>query len=174
MAATDGLGVHVVLNSLSGDAIEASLSVVAPGGRFLEIGKRGIWAMEDVARRRPDIAYTVIDWTADARLTPGVVRQHMLEILAAVDTGDLSVLPITAFRIDDAVAAFRLMAQARHRGKIVLVHPETRSEDAAVPIHRDGTYLVTGGLGGLGLEVARWLVRGGASSLVLMGRRAPS
>ena len=83
-------------------------------------------------------------------------------------------LPITAFRIDDAVAAFRFMAQARHRGKIVLSIRRRGARTPRYAIHRDGTYLVTGGLGGLGLEVARWLVRGGARSLVLVGRRPPS
>jgi NADPH:quinone reductase-like Zn-dependent oxidoreductase/SAM-dependent methyltransferase/NADP-dependent 3-hydroxy acid dehydrogenase YdfG len=174
MAATDGQGVDVVLNSLSGEAIEASLSVVTPGGRFLEIGKRGILTTEEVARIRPDIRYTIIDWSDVASVTPAAVRRHMNEILAAVETGHLSVLPVTIFPFDAAVAAFRFMAQAGHRGKIVLVHPEAQTEDAALPVRSDGTYFVTGGLGGLGLEVARWLGRKGARSLVLMGRRAPS
>ncbi|MFZ4851162.1 MAG: beta-ketoacyl reductase, partial [Caldilinea sp.] len=40
------------------------------------------------------------------------------------------------------------------------------------PIRADATYLITGGLGGLGLQVARWLVEQGARHLVLSGRRA--
>jgi NAD(P)-dependent dehydrogenase (short-subunit alcohol dehydrogenase family)/acyl carrier protein len=73
-----------------------------------------------------------------------------------------------AFPLTGAVAAFRHMAQARHTGKVVLtVEPR--------PVVRpDATYLVTGGLGALGLAVARWLVAQGAGHLVLLGRGAPT
>jgi NADPH:quinone reductase-like Zn-dependent oxidoreductase/NAD(P)-dependent dehydrogenase (short-subunit alcohol dehydrogenase family)/acyl carrier protein len=173
MAATGGRGVDVVLNSLSGEAIDASLAVVAAGGRFLEIGKRGILDAAEVARRRPDVRYVVIDWSDVARATPAVIRCHLTEVLEAVEAGRLAVPPVSLFPLTDAVAAFRHMAQARHIGKIVLVAP--REVPATRPsVRADATYLVTGGFGGLGLEVARWLVERGARSLVLTGRRAPS
>jgi len=173
MAATGGRGVDVVLNSLAGESIDASLAVVASGGRFLEIGKRGILDAAEVARRRPDVRYVVIDWSDVARATPAVIRRHLTEALEAVEAGRLAVPPVSLFPLTEAVAAFRHMAQARHVGKIVLVAPR---EVPAMPpsIRADATYLVTGGFGGLGLEVARWLVERGARSLVLMGRRAPS
>jgi len=55
--ATDGEGVHVVLNSLTSEGfIEASLACLAPGGRFVEIGKRGIWSEREMSASRPDVA----------------------------------------------------------------------------------------------------------------------
>ena len=116
--------------------------------------------------------YVVIDWSDVARSTPAVIRRHLTETLEAVEAGRLGVPPVSLFPLTDAVAAFRHMAQARHIGKIVLVAP---GEVLAPPsVRADAAYLVTGGFGGLGLEVARWLVERGARSLVLMGRRAPS
>ncbi len=170
---TDGRGVDLVLNSLTGDAIAASVAALAHGGRFLEIGKRGIWSEEDMRRVRPDVRYTVIDWSGLAVSAPDVVHRSLVEILAAVEAGRLPVPPVRVFPFAKAVSAFRYMAQARHQGKIVLSTPANAAFETPA-IRADATYLVTGGLGGLGLEVARWLVSRGARSLVLAGRRPPS
>ncbi|HKQ61796.1 MAG TPA: polyketide synthase dehydratase domain-containing protein, partial [Candidatus Polarisedimenticolaceae bacterium] len=170
LRATDGRGVDLVLNSLAGEAIGASVAVLARDGRFLEIGKRGIWSEGDMRRTRPDVRYTVIDWSDLGVSAPDVVRGHLTEILAAAETGELPLLPVTAFPLAEASAAFRHMAQARHRGKIVVTIAPVESRPEPAAIRDDASYLVTGGLGGLGLEVARWLVARGARSLVLAGR----
>ena len=61
MAATDGQGVEVVLNSLTGEGfVAASLSVLAADGRFVEIGKRDIWTPEQMAAARPGVAYHIL------------------------------------------------------------------------------------------------------------------
>ena len=175
LRATDGRGVDLVLNSLGGEAIGASVAVLALEGRFLEIGKRGIWGDEEMRRTRPDVRYHVIDWSDLGVSAPDVVRRHLTEILDAAESGELPLPPVTVFSLADAPGAFRHMAQARHRGKIVLrpVGAEINVEPAPA-IRDDATYLVTGGLGGLGLVVARGLVAGGAPSLVLAGRRPAS
>jgi NAD(P)-dependent dehydrogenase (short-subunit alcohol dehydrogenase family) len=90
------------------------------------------------------------------------------ELVAALANGELQPLPVKVFPLEQASEAFRFMAQARHVGKIVL-----RPQTAGARISPGATYLVTGGLGGLGIETARWLVRSGARSLALVGRRAP-
>jgi acyl transferase domain-containing protein/NADPH:quinone reductase-like Zn-dependent oxidoreductase len=175
LRATAGRGVDLVLNSLAGEAIGASVAVLARDGRFLEIGKRGIWSEEDMRRARPDVRYHVIDWSDLGVSAPDVVRGHLTEILGAAERGELPLPPVTVFSLADAPSAFRYMAQARHRGKIVLTPVGAQSSGETAPaIRGDATYLVTGGLGGLGLEVARWLVAKGARSLVLAGRRPPS
>jgi NADPH:quinone reductase-like Zn-dependent oxidoreductase/SAM-dependent methyltransferase/NADP-dependent 3-hydroxy acid dehydrogenase YdfG len=175
LRATDGRGVDLVLNSLAGEAIGASVAVLARDGRFLEIGKRGIWSEEDMRRTRPDVRYHVIDWSDLGVSAPDVVRRHLTEILGAAESGELPLPPVTVFSLADAPAAFRYMAQARHRGKVVLTPEGAETSVASAPaIRDDATYLVTGGLGGLGLEVARWLAARGARSLVLAGRRPPS
>jgi amino acid adenylation domain-containing protein len=168
LAATDGAGVDVVLNSLTGpDFIARTLSVLAPGGRFVEIGKRDVWTTEQVAKRRPDVAYTILELDRQMREHPAEIAKSLARIARMVADKELLPLPFQVYPLAEAEAAFRQMQRARHVGKIVLSVP------SPAEIHADAAYLITGGLGALGLETAGWLVRRGARHLVLAGRRAP-
>jgi acyl transferase domain-containing protein/NAD(P)-dependent dehydrogenase (short-subunit alcohol dehydrogenase family) len=170
--ATGGRGVDVLLNSLAGDFIAAGLRALAPGGRFLEIGKRDVWSVADMAAARPDVAYYLYDLgvaaAADATLLPSLFG----ELLAGLADGSLAPLPATVFPLADAAQAMRAMAQARHAGKFVLeVAPEpVRPLPELDP---EATYWITGGLAGIGLETAGRLVERGARHLLLSGRSAP-
>ena len=173
LAATGGRGVDVVLNSLSGEAIAESLRALAPRGRFLEIGKRGVWTAAEVAQLRPGASYHVIDWGEVAAVSPDAIRTVLLDVVGACRDRALTPLPRRTFSLDRVADAFRHMAQARHIGKVVVTVP-ARSGGRALPaIRPDASYLITGGLGGLGIEVARWLTHRGARALALVGRRAP-
>jgi NADPH:quinone reductase-like Zn-dependent oxidoreductase/SAM-dependent methyltransferase/NADP-dependent 3-hydroxy acid dehydrogenase YdfG len=169
---TGGRGVDLVLNSLAGEFIQASFATLAPNGRFLEIGRTGIWSVEQVRARYPRVAYHVIDLSQDYVSSPEAIRPMLIELIAAVRSGDLQALPVRTFAFNEARAAFRFMAQARHVGKIVLTQP-WEAPDAGITLRSDATYWITGGLTGLGLAVAEWLVAHGVTSLTLMGRRAP-
>jgi NADPH:quinone reductase-like Zn-dependent oxidoreductase/NAD(P)-dependent dehydrogenase (short-subunit alcohol dehydrogenase family)/acyl carrier protein len=164
LADTKGEGVQVVLNSLAGEMLDASFRVVAKGGRFVEIGKNGPKSQAWVKALGRDIAYTIVDWGETADRETDLIGGMLRDLVEAAD--ELPPLPRSVFAVDDAGQAFRLMAQARHVGKIVLRRalPETG-------IRADGTYLVSGGLSGIGLETARWLATKGAGRLVLFGRR---
>ena len=168
---TNGRGVDVVLNSLAGDFIPASLSVLAPNGCFLEIGKSGILNAEQIARLGDGRRYHVIDWSVDARENPELIRGLALDLLRRFAAGELRLLPRRVFSSQEIVAAFRYMAQARHTGKIVVRMRQTGMRPS---VRANGTYLITGGLRGLGLLTAQWLVQKGARYLVLLGRSAPS
>ena len=110
----------VVLNSLSGDSIEASFDVLAPGGRFLEIGLAGIWERERVREARPDAEYHVI-YLGDVCVgEPTLIAELLDDHVRRFERGALARPPITAFDIRQTVAAFRYMAQARHIGKVVV------------------------------------------------------
>ncbi|MEO8804874.1 MAG: type I polyketide synthase [Burkholderiaceae bacterium] len=166
-AATGGAGVHVVLNSLAGDFIPATLGVLGTGGRFLELGKRDIMSVESAAKARPDVRYHAYDLGSEAQADHSLLRPMFDDLLGALADGSLRPLPVTVYPLEDVPEAFRFMAQARHVGKIV-VRPA-----AAACISGLATYWITGGFGGLGLETARWLVASGARHLVLSGRHAP-
>lgn len=168
---TGGRGVTVVLNSLTGDLIDASFAVLADGGRFLELGKRGVWPAGRVAALGRGIAYHVIDWGEDWEREPDRVGRVFAEVMAAAARGELPALPVTEFPLERVRDAFRYMAQGRHVGRIVLRHPV---REHTFVIRPDVSYLITGGLTGLGLETAEWLAGRGARALVLAGRRAPS
>ena len=176
LAETGGRGVDIVLNALAGDFIPASLRTLAPGGRFLELGKRGIWTAEAVAKIRPDVGYHPYDLGALAQSDHALLAPMYEAILAALADGSLRPLPVTVFPIARVADALRYMAQARHIGKVV-VQVATDSApggSAGVAISAAATYWITGGLGALGLETADWLTRAGARHLVLSGRRPPT
>jgi phthiocerol/phenolphthiocerol synthesis type-I polyketide synthase C len=178
MRITGGRGVDVVLNSLVGEAQSRSLALLAANGRFVEIGKQDIYANNslDLGLLRHNRSLLAVD------LERSFAEQHDLiaRLFAIVGDGfargEFTALPVTTFPYGQSDAAFAHMAQARHTGKIVLT-PE-RPEAVAVPVEAPpvtpgATYLVTGGLGALGLEAARYLAEHGARHLVLVGRSAP-
>jgi phthiocerol/phenolphthiocerol synthesis type-I polyketide synthase C len=176
--ATDGYGVDVVLNSLAGEAIRRGVQLLAPGGRFIELGKKDVYADATLglAALAKSASFSVVDLSLNLRLRPKHYRRQLEEILAHAAAGDLQPLPVTAFSFGEVIDAFRLMASGRHIGKIVLSMPAHGSVDAVAPpppqplVAGDGGYIVVGGLGGLGLVTARWLAQHGAGMLVLNGR----
>jgi len=170
LAATGGCGVDVVLNSLAGSTIDASFRALAPGGRFVEIGKRDIKTPQWVEALDRGIRYFIVDWGDTAAREPELIGGLFARLSADLRSGALVSLPRQVFPLADAASAFRLMAQAGHAGKVVVAH----SLRNATPVRRDGTYLVTGGLSGLGLLTVRWLAEQGAGRVVAIGRRAPT
>ncbi|MDZ7269344.1 MAG: SDR family NAD(P)-dependent oxidoreductase [candidate division KSB1 bacterium] len=177
--ATAGRGVDIVLNSLADDFIPKSFAVLAANGRFLEIGKRGIWSPEQAAQSRPDVSYWAYDLGEVMLTQPDLIQAMYRELLAGFRDGSLKPLPVKTFARDEVVAAFRYMAQAKHIGKVVVEQgargeAQTARGEGQGAITAQASYLVTGGMGGLGLKVAEWLVEKGARHLVLVGRRSPT
>jgi myxalamid-type polyketide synthase MxaB len=173
---TGGRGVHCVLNSLTGEFIPSSLDVLGEGGRFVELGRIGIWTEEQVHRQRPDVDYFNFDMAEICREEPQLISSMFAELAARFQDDTLAPLTSTVFPIQQAGEAFRFMAQAKHMGKIVLSHPR-QEEDAASErsmIRGDGVYVITGGTGALGVELAEWMVSKGGRTIVLAGRNAPS
>ena len=170
---TGGTGVDVVLNSLTGAYVEKSLSVLAERGRFVELSKIGAWDAADVRRMRPAAQYWVVDLSETCRVEPAATRVMLDAVAARFESGELTPLRTTTFPLADAEAAFRFMAQAKHIGKIVVTLPAA-SGDGPARVRPDASYLVTGGLAGLGLLTAEWLAERGARHLILMGRRGPT
>jgi acyl transferase domain-containing protein len=172
---TGGRGVDVVLNSLAEEFVPRSLSALADNGRFVEIGKRGIWTAEQVSAVKPHATYYIVDLAAKSGEEPALTQSLLREIVALVDADEFQPLPYQVFPLAEAASAFRAMAQGKHTGKIVVTHPPAGAgHNERPPVRADATYLITGGLTGLGLLVAQRLVGEGARHLVLMGRRAPT
>ncbi len=181
MELTGGKGVDVVLNSLSGRAIPKSLMVLAPHGRFLEIGKTDIYRDSKLGLRpfRKNLSYFAIDLDAIFKERGGIAKELLHEVMQEMAAGRLQPLPNRVFPVSQAENAFRYMAQAKHIGKVVLSMEDTRLNISprrfdALPLRADASYLITGGLGGLGRVLAWWMIEHGARNIVLMGRSAPS
>lgn len=165
MSLTGGAGVDVVLNSLNGEFIPKSLAVLKAGGRFVEIGKKGIWTAAEMQAARPDVQYFTFDMGDVAVAEPQLYGQLQAAIIERYAQGIYTPLAVTEFAVSRVKAAFRHLAQARNIGKVVVSF-----ETAPTPVRPDAAYVITGGLGGLGLLAARWLVDAGARSLALIAR----
>ncbi len=161
--ATGGQGMDVVLNSLAGDFVDASLRLLPRGGSFVEIGKTDIRRPGDVAASHPGVDYRVYDLSSAPAQTLRPAWAALTEMFAA---GVLKPLPTTSYGLLNAPQAFRDMSQARHTGKIVLVPPAL--------LDPAGTVLITGGTGMLGGIFAEHLVtRHGVKHLLLLSRSGP-
>lgn len=179
MELTGGRGVDIVLNALAAEAIPMGLSCLAEFGRFIEIGKRDIYQNAKLPmwhlRRNASFHVVAMDavFSGDEELT----RELLREIAALVQAGALRPLPFRSFPACRADAAFRLMAAGKHVGKVILAFAEPFVVRKGEPPHKpfavdpDATYLITGGFGGFGKVLARWLADRGARHLVLSGRQ---
>lgn len=168
LADTDGAGVDVVLNSLTNEGfVEATVRATACNGRFAEIAKRDIWTPEQMAAARPDIAYEIVALDTVTFQEPERIRGLLGEVSDGLAKGQWAPLPAEIYPLTEAKPAFRRMQQARHIGKIVLQMPKPLSPRG------DRSYLITGGLGAIGLHLASYLAQLGAGDIVLTSRRAP-
>ena len=174
---TAGQGVDVVLNSVSGEAMERSLEVLRPFGRFLELGKKDLYLNRRIHLRplRQNISYFAIDIDQLPTRRPDLARDLLGEVSAALAEGAIRPLAHRIFSFGELDDAIRLMQSSGHIGKLVL-EPRSNAgvrlrEPPEITLRRDATYLVTGGVEGFGFEAARWLVARGAGSIALIGRR---
>ncbi|TXJ79206.1 SDR family NAD(P)-dependent oxidoreductase [Streptomyces lavendulae] len=178
---TRGRGVDVVLNSLTGPAQSAGLDLLARKGRFIEIGKRDIYENTHLGLLpfRRNISFSSVDIALLLDKEPALIASLVREIGRAYTAGLLAPLPMTSSPVREAPEVFATMAAARHTGNLALTWPAegcvTLPADPrdVTPATGDASYLITGGLGGLGLDVARWLAGHGARALVLGARNEP-
>ncbi|MEV4483688.1 type I polyketide synthase [Micromonospora coxensis] len=160
---TGGRGVDVVLNALSGEFVDASLRLLAPGGRFVEMGKTDKRDPQRVAADHPGVSYQVFDLIEAGQ---DAIGRMLAELMALFATGALRPLPRRDWDVRRAPEAFRFLSQARHVGKLALSIPQ--------PPRLDGTVLVSGATGTLGALLCRHLVTAhDARHLLLVSRRGP-
>jgi NADPH:quinone reductase-like Zn-dependent oxidoreductase/acyl carrier protein len=179
---TDGYGVDVVLNSLIGPAQRAGLELLAFGGRFVEIGKRDVYehTRVDLYPFRRNLAFYYADLALMTLNDPTRIGALLRKVYELVGDGVLAVPEHTAYPLTEAATAIRTISAAEHTGKLVLSVPRSGSTRVAVPPNRapvfrsDGSYLVTGGVGGLGLFLAAVMASGRCGRIVLTSRSQPN
>ncbi|MFF2732415.1 KR domain-containing protein [Streptomyces sp. NPDC058008] len=179
-------GMDVILNTLAGEAIRTNLSLLAPYGRYVELTQR------DILENTPlplglladNRSLITLDVWKMLRRDPERVAEALDEIWDLVRRGVFEPLNATEFELSDIGAALQYMAKAQHSGRIVITFPASPQPlpaphapidpssdlDSVLPLRADATYLVTGGMGGLGRHLAHWLTDHGCTSLLLIGR----
>jgi acyl transferase domain-containing protein/acyl carrier protein len=178
---TQGEGVDLVLNSLVGEAIDKGLSSLRLFGRFIDIGLRDIYQNRKIGMLplRKNVSLFAVDLGSAFEQQPEIPGAALRKVMKQFASNDLRALPHRVFPITRVADAFRYMAQAKYVGKLVISIEDAdglQVEDgpSSLATDADASYLITGGLGGLGLAVADRLARRGARHLALVGRSAPS
>lgn len=181
MRMTDGKGVDVIVNSLSGEALRASFNCLAMFGRFIEIGKRDIMANGkiDMLPFSRCATFTAVDLAQIATLARPLTSRIMRSVIDLHTTGKLHACkPLNLHPFAEMEDAFRILQQGKHMGKIILTaNPEdlvkvTPKPPAPTRLRPDATYLLPGGAGGLGRSIAKWMAEPaqGAKNLVFLSR----
>ncbi len=183
---TEGYGVDIVLNSVTGPAQRAGLELLASGGRFVEIGKRDIYGGTRLGLFpfRRNLAFYGVDLGLLSYTDPDRLRDLLKTVYQLVADGSLPIPESTHYPLADAVTAIRMMSGAQHTGKLVLDVPHTGRSRVVVPpaqarvFRGDGAYIITGGLGGLGLFLAEKMASAngaaGCGRIVLSSRSRPT
>src|SRR6185437_1118148 len=179
---TDGYGVDIVLNSLTGAAQRAGIGLLSFGGRFVEIGKRDIYGDTRLGLFpfRRNLAFYAVDLGLMSVSHPDHIRELVSGVYRMIADATLPMPELTRFPLAQAATAIRMMSAAEHTGKLVLDIPRAGRSTVAMPpeqapvFRADGSYIITGGLGGLGLFLAENMAAAGAGRIVLSSRSAPS
>jgi polyketide synthase 5 len=179
---TDGYGVDIVLNSVTGAAQRAGIELLALGGRFIELGKRDIYGDSRLGLFpfRRNLAFHGVDLGLMSHSHPERFHDLLDTVYRLTADGVLPMPETTHYPLMEAATAIRAMSNAEHTGKLVLDVPRTEPTRVAVPpelirvFRPDGAYIITGGLGGLGLFLAEKLAAAGCGRIVLSSRSEPS
>ncbi|WP_375772897.1 SDR family NAD(P)-dependent oxidoreductase [Archangium gephyra] len=182
LALTGGRGVDIVLDSAAesrhGEAMAENLRVLAPCGRLLELGAP---QSASSARIPPSLftrglSYATVDLSAVAQARPQRFASLFHQAVRTMAAGPLPLLPARVVPISRVGEAARGGLEGQHPGELAfaLRDPEVALEGSGPRFRADASYVVTGGLGGLGLSLAKWMFEQGARRLVLAGRSAPN
>lgn len=179
---TDGVGVDIVLNSLTGAAQRAGFELLAIDGRFVEIGKLDVYANSRLGMYpfRRNLTFHYVDLALMVESRPERVGELLRRVYALVATGELAPPQRTHYPLAEAATAIRVMGAAEHTGKLVLDIPRSGHTTVALPPEQaqvfrpDGAYIITGGLGGLGLFLAAEMAAAGCGRIVLTSRSQPT
>lgn len=181
MECTNGKGVDLVFNSIGGETISKSISVLNAYGRFAEIGKSNIQQKSKLSLQafEKNLSFFTIDVVHLIVERPELAGLQLQEVMQYFAKGMLHPLPHRVFAVSKVRPAFHHTFKAEHVGKSVLSWQDldgviVSSTKETTTFRADGTYLITGGLGGFSLAVSQWLVKQGVRHLVLMGRSGAS
>ncbi|KAP48001.1 polyketide synthase Pks2 [Mycobacterium tuberculosis MD16775] len=179
---TNGRGVDVVLNSVTGAAQLAGLKLLAFRGRFVEIGKRDIYGDTKLGLFpfRRNLSFYAVDLGLLSATHPEELRDLLGTVYRLTAAGELPMPQSTHYPLVEAATAIRVMGNAEHTGKLVLHIPQTGKSLVTLPPEQaqvfrpDGSYIITGGLGGLGLFLAEKMAAAGCGRIVLNSRTQPT
>lgn len=187
LSATSGRGVDVIVNSLSGPLLQETWSIIAEFGRFVELGRKDFLENSHLAMKHFDrnVTFSGIEFQKYYTLRPEIVAECFTQLIEGMASGVVRpVAPVHEIPVSDIATALRKLQSGLNVGKLVVImgqHDHVMAERTSPlggPSNRllrvDATYLITGGTGGIGRSLARWMFMQGASNVVLLGRTGSS
>ncbi|KAH7650255.1 hypothetical protein FG379_003325, partial [Cryptosporidium bovis] len=178
----------IIINSLIEDYIPNSLYLLKKGGCFVELGKRGVWTEEEMRNKRPDVKYKTVAIDVMMEENPKWFGKMLDRIKRRVEDGMIKSLPLRIFNMrgseENGIDAFRFMQRAQHIGKVVIKIPtpfkymELKSSsvidegNGEKEIDEYGVQVITGGLGGLGKVIIKWMLEEGVRKIAVLSRSA--
>ncbi|KAK2053251.1 hypothetical protein LY76DRAFT_668243 [Colletotrichum caudatum] len=183
---TGGRGVDVVVNSLSGELLQDTWSLVAEFGRFVEIGKKDILANSHLSMRQfeRNVSFFAVDLVPYLSHKSDSIQVCLAKMVSLFESNVIQpIQPIHEVPVSDIVSGFRALQSGQNIGKIVAIMGEDdrvmadvtsplRRDDSSALLRGDATYLITGGTGGIGRSLVPWMLMNGASNVVVLGRSA--
>ncbi|TVY20485.1 Reducing polyketide synthase FUB1 [Lachnellula arida] len=180
MAATGGKGVDVILNSLAGEALRLSWGCIASFGRFIELGKRDFFlnSQLDMTKFRNNVTFAAVDLVGLVMEKPALVAEIWQKVMDLVRDGAVRPpTPLESYPMSDLQTALALMRSGKHTGKLVAVPQGQHDMIMALPprpkavlFDAASTYLLVGGLGGIGRAIALWMSQHGARNIAFLNR----
>ncbi|KAF2865597.1 hypothetical protein BDV95DRAFT_652025 [Massariosphaeria phaeospora] len=179
---TGDVGVDIVLNSLSGDALRRSWEVLAPFGRFIELGKKDIHSTETscvgglpMQPFAKNVMFASVDMPSLYKTQDRITEVLSAVVKLVVEGKIRPPSPVQVFKGSEIQQAFRLMQTGKHMGKLVV---EFADEDIVEVVKLKptrlfdsrATYIISGGLGGIARSICIWMVEKGARYIVLLSR----
>lgn len=182
MRMTNGRGVDVVLNSLSGDGLRASWECVAPYGRFIEIGKADIMANASLpmACFAKNVTFSAVDLVHLSQSDEELTARLLKSTLGLLEQGARHPTPLHIYPISQVEDAFRLLQSGRNTGRIVIgidpadIVPQRVLKRMSWKFDPRASYVVAGGFGGLGRAISKWMADRGAKHLIILSRSGPA
>ncbi|KAF1988946.1 hypothetical protein K402DRAFT_461387 [Aulographum hederae CBS 113979] len=175
---TNGRGVDVVMNSLSGELLRVTWNCIASFGRFVELGKRdfAVNSRLEMAPFARNVSYLAVDLVTLLEEKPEYGQEVWSEVMSLIRNGSVKApQPISIYEMANLEKALRTMQSGKHMGKLVLVPGDEKTKVMPRPIpitklRSDATYLLAGGLGGIGRALAVWMVNHGAENIAFLSR----
>ncbi|KAI9658377.1 MAG: putative PKS/NRPS-like protein biosynthetic cluster [Bathelium mastoideum] len=182
MALTDGNGVDVVMNSVAGDMLQVTWGCIAPFGTFVELGARDytINSRLEMSKFARNVTFAAVNLVSLVRERPMVAAKVWADVMHLFRARQLhGPTPLTTYSVSQLEAALRLMQGGKHIGKLVLIHNDgdlVKASPYLVSAREtlfspDASYLLVGGMGGLGRAIALWMLRNGAKNFIFASRR---
>jgi NADPH:quinone reductase-like Zn-dependent oxidoreductase len=168
---TKGKGVNMVLNSLADDKLQTGFRCVKQHGHFCEIGKYDLTKNSSLGMKKflGNITFHGIDLDQVFE-NPEVMNEITMLFNDGLNRGVVKPSDYTVYPVEKIADALSFLGSGKHKGK-VLIDIQDRSLLTYTPkYYTSGTHLITGGLGGFGMVLSRWLIERGAEKLILSTR----